>query len=144
MPITDPAQEYFKDGAWGWDGSQWRKLPLVWGYSEQYVECQAAVVLSDGHYECELATVPPGEVWVVTNIHMMNRTAACSVERAQLVCGEDESYIVTYLPTAALDACQWQGFLVMVAGQYIKCTLEDCVTGDEVRVNVHGYKLKVS
>lgn len=71
MPgITDPAEAYFKDGQWGWDGTQWRKLPLVFGYSGLLGILVSDTDLAAGSVHLPTSTVPAGYLWIVTNINM--------------------------------------------------------------------------
>lgn len=66
MPaITDPNEPYFKDGIWGWDGALWRKLPLVFGYSDTYLDLTHALG-TGGDLGLNLSVVPAGEIWVVS------------------------------------------------------------------------------
>ena len=35
---TAPAEAHFDKGSWGWDLTQWRKLGLLWGYTDRLAE----------------------------------------------------------------------------------------------------------
>ena len=99
MPgITNPTEEYFKDGGWGWDGTQWRKLNLTFGYYDRYAEKQEGINVPAGTQTFNFATVPANEVWVITAF-----TAYCSTANPfviglyQIATGVAASEVLTFV-----------------------------------------------
>ena len=92
--ITDPSEEYFKDGLWGWastvweklvsssgllhtgshgwDGSAWQKLGMVWGFSSQYAEREYNHTHAAGTVALTFSTCPVGVVRVVLGLGAYN------------------------------------------------------------------------
>lgn len=66
--ITQPTEEYFKDGGWGWDGTRWRKLAVVWGYSDTYAALGSGTASNGGDVTVNLANIPSGYVAKVESI----------------------------------------------------------------------------
>jgi len=145
MPgITDPNQEYFKDGTWGWDGTRWRKLALVFGYSDIYGETVFNAAAAAGTNYLTFSTVPAGEVWVVSNFTVTASDASPTV-----------AYLDAYIDgairpmrripyTVANNTADWQGMLVLDAGCYLRGGFTTCGVGIYIAAYACGYKMKVA
>jgi hypothetical protein len=59
VPSSLAAQNY------GWDGANWRKLPLLYGYSDRYAERHEETVPATSDRVLTFSTVPSGEIWIV-------------------------------------------------------------------------------
>lgn len=68
MGIRNPTEEHFERGLWGYDGTQWRKLRMLWGYSDRYAEEKTTAAPSDASHNLGTTAVPAGEVWVVESL----------------------------------------------------------------------------
>lgn len=68
--ITDPAKAYFKDGLWAWDGTVWRKQPLLYGYTSVLGARKINNALAAGNVSLDIDAVPADEIWIVTNLAM--------------------------------------------------------------------------
>jgi len=144
MSITDPSQEYFKDGSWGWDGSQWRKLPLVFGYSERWAEHAEGAAVADGDAEAATGVVPPGYVYVVQATQTWH-TAATDKECFVEVRDNDLGVILDYYAASAAYVYHcWGGGVVLSAGDSVRVVALAPGDGKYVAVNVWGYKMKVA
>jgi len=142
--ITNPTEEYFKDGLWGWDGTRWRKLALLWGYSAAYYErlTQAeatAETMMDG------STVPAGEVWVVTSVVAWDNdniitdiTGFTYGDAVWIALGQKQSF------TAAQEYWEWRGSIVVPAGGHIRVRFRGCTVGDDLFVDICGYKMRIT
>lgn len=78
MGPVQPTEPYFNKGLWGWSGSQWRKLSLLWGYTDRLAETVAHVKVGGGNYVMAVGTVPAGEVWTVNAVFSINQTSLIS------------------------------------------------------------------
>ena len=144
MPITDPTEQYFKDGTWGWDGSQWRKLPIVWGYSDRYAEYLSTNDATAGNNYLTGTLVPVGEVWVVTNLLLLNVGSATVATQGELYDGTT-GFIVHRVSAPASGAIiEWQGQVYLKAGDRMRATFYSCSLGDNLRATFLGYKMKVA
>ena len=72
MGITNPAEQHFERGAWGFDGTLWRKLPMLWGFTEGWVGEASNASAAAGTNFLELAAVPAGEVWTAYVVSAIN------------------------------------------------------------------------
>jgi len=142
--ITNPTEEYFKDGTWGWDGTQWRKLGLLWGYSDRYVERAGNESAAAGYNVLASSTVPAGEVWVVQGVVVKNVNTATQCN-AFLV-ASDTGYALTERVTLTPDT--WYCFAInpaiMKAGDYLTTAFFNCQAGDGLYMDINGYKMKVT
>ena len=142
--ITNPTEEYFKDGTWGWDGTQWRKAGLLWSYSDRYVERAKNESAAAGNNNLEGSTVPAGEVWVVQGVLVMNEYTATQCNVFLTISGV--GYTLTERVTLAPNV--WYHFAInpaiMKAGDYLRAFFSNCQAGDALYMDINGYKMKVT
>ena len=141
MPITNPTEKYFQGGGWGYDGSQWRALAMLWGYSDTYVEREAEVDADVGTNTFNFSTVPAGEVWVVTNFAFRNQDNVCSAIVMQLYDGST-GYVIRYQggPTGGV----WDTYdvnVILKAGYNLRCIFYGCTADDYIEASAVGYKM---
>lgn len=141
---TDPAETYFEKGLWGHDGSVWRKLPMVWGYSDRWAERSTTASASAGSNTVKSTAVPAGEVWVLHAMAARNKdtdvamqfllNAGAVVLRVKLVAAPGVNVWVLYSPTE----------LVLAEGDTVDVLFLSCTSGDELNVDFWGYKMAVA
>jgi len=142
--ITDPSEAYFKDGLWGWDGSVWRKLPLLWGYSAAYNEAETEENVAAGSPMLTFSTVDTGEVWVVTSISARCKQDSPSRVELTAIMGGVYKYLhVAAYPTAWLTV-DWQGHVVLEENDHVRVIFRDCVLNDDIDAWAVGYKMKIA
>lgn len=145
MPgITDPTEAYFKDGQWGWDGTRWRKLPMVWGYSDRYFEDLGGTKSGDGTYSSYGTPVPEGEVWVVQGLYISNESGARGYASLFLYVGASGYFLYNNQTPARYEHMRWDGALVLKAGDKARIFQLSCLDGDTINGGVWGYKMKVA
>lgn len=145
MPgITNPAEEYFKDGGWGWDGSVWRKLPLVWGYSGVYGQSKTDIDVDAGDVSKAFTTVPIDEVWVVTIFVGWSDQANLEAIEFYLHDGAAYRLVCRKLYTTAGVTVGVLAPLYVPPEGILKVTFVDCAAGDDVYSTVAGYKMKIA
>jgi len=145
MPgITDPAEEYFKDGIWGWDGSAWRKLPLVWGYSDHYSQRVYTVNAATGVNALTFTAVPVGEVRVILGMTAYNNTS--TITRVEFKVWAAAIPITLYWEDTPVlqDLVKFYGNVVLKAGNYLQASFSGCTAGDDLWGYAWGYKMKVA
>ena len=142
--ITNPTEEYFKDGTWGWDGSQWRKLGLALWYYATYSENLSGTA-TDSVYDTWSTAVPSGYIYIVNAASIRNVTRA--TERAD-ICVYSDTNIRTYL-SCLLSPARYQpaiftGKLVLSPGWRIYMAMVGCSVDDVIQAGVAGYKVKIT
>jgi hypothetical protein len=129
---------------YGWDGSAWRKLPLVWGYSEQYLEIESASGVASGTQSLNLSTVPSGEIWVVSIISAW--ATAATIDRISLrlrdgvdqYVFEEQAYDTAYLTVSA------RGPFILQEGDSMRATFVNCSGGEDLHAYANGYKMLIA
>ena len=166
MSVTDPAEEYFKDGIWtwatsaweklassggrlltalhGWDGAAWRNLAMLWGYSDVYREREFEFSVSSGEQTLTLDVVPAGEVWVINNFTARTTTESAgyigllaNIDGTELVLTRG-IHLMPFVPV------RWTGHLVLKAGDYLIAVFSDCAAADDIYADAAGYKMLVA
>ena len=144
MPgITDPAEAYFKDGLWGWDGSVWRKLPLLFGYSEslaQWIRETNATAVED---TLDLGAVPEGEIWVITSASAHDRDTNVTKIVIYQQTAEGAHPVVEHFPTAAGERAIFSGWLVLPKDDYLYGEYIGTVLNDNIYVSCTGFKMAI-
>ena len=144
MGITNPGEEYFKNGGWGWDGSQWCKLPLVWGYSDCYAELLTEDNAVAGNNYLAGTTVPAGEVWVVTCFSMWNANTVTLATSGGIYDGATTISVHSELSPAAGETVEWNGFICLKEGDRMRASFFTCALNDNIRATFLGYKMAVA
>jgi len=189
MPgITNPDEEYFKDGLWawdpagakwlkliidpltnqlsvavnndaeihqttpadltpgicGWDGSAWRKLPLVWGYSSRWNQQIKEYNASSGEDSLVTATVPAGEVWVLQNASVQWSGTSCVLLELQANHGVLGTRLYVQRTPVSGQWELWRGNLVLAAGDYVQAYFWGLTALDNLLLDVSGYKMKIA
>lgn len=144
MPgITDPSEEYFKDGSWGWSGSAWRKSGLLFSYTASAMQSVFDANASTGVNTLLGTAVPAGEVWVITAMEVHNNTSGVS---AALVGVTRAGSFYAAASTAALAKAvglSWSGSIYLVEGDQASGRLKGCTAGDDLYFTYFGYKMTI-
>lgn len=143
MAITDPNQEYFKNGQWIWDGSAWVKVGSIPGYLGCYMEREVDLTASAGINTFDFTVVPSGELWVVTSIVAANITKAADYIAVSLY--DDPLYhiVISSRFYAVTQHVNWVGNLYIPEGWNIRVIFYDSDLNDDILCDVLGYKLSI-
>ena len=140
---TQPTEQYFDKGLWGYDGSRWRKLALLWGYTDRYAEKELAVNVAAGSHALAFTVVPSGEVWTVTQCSGYASTSNPSLVTFRLMAdGVAYDLLITGY-TTAWHTVRLVGEIVLKAGDYLVVYFEGCVLNDSLYAFATGYKMAV-
>ena len=142
--ITNPTEEYFKDGTWGWDGTQWRKLGLLLGYYDRLAGRTVKDNATAGENTVDSPSVPAGEVWVVQVITGIDSNTAVTKIRLVLTTGSVSIALKEDVPPAANRWLPWTGEVVLKEGDKIQAVFYGCNAGDYLVLGWWGYKMRVS
>ena len=145
MPgITDPAEAYFKDGQWGWDGTRWRKLPLVFGYSGLLGILKADTDLDTGSNHLTTITVPAGYLWIVTNVNMRYKgTPPTRMTVIIKIAGQGCDILRQLLPTSDV-MYSLQGWWVWGEDDDVDLYVVGATSGDDAFMYVTGFTMAIA
>lgn len=139
-----PTEEYFNKGTWGYDGTLWRKLPMLWGYSESWRERKQNLSCAAGANSLLHTAVSAGEVWVLESISVFNVQTDCTYIRIYITSGV-MSYIFKQFSDPALNVPeQYSGRFTFGPGDVLTVTFAGCVLNDDIYSDVVGYKMRIS
>ena len=144
MPITNPTEVYFKDGGWAWDGSRWRKQPLLIGYSEKYDERKSNTSAAAGTNSLVGTAVPAGEVWVVQGLGAVNINTACSKIHIRVDNGSTYCILVEDASPVAGNSVLWSGSILLAEGDKVTATFYTCVLNDDIYLDIWGFKMSIT
>jgi len=145
MPgITTPTEPYFKDGVWGWDGTVWRKLPLVWGFSDTYGESADDMNVAAGDRFKNYGPVPAGEVWVVTFFQVTPVQA--NITRLQLGAnvGGVSCALLETGTIVADESIGVSGQIILAKDDYLFYYYAGALVNDDFYSSAVGYKMKIA
>lgn len=143
MGPKNPAEEYFERGLWGYDGTQWRKLALLWGYTDRWIEAVEDAANGGANATILTTAVPPGYVYVLEGIHAYHDAAAAK-DLAVYLYGD--STILYLYPQASTDPdvyFTWDGRITLGEGDRVGAIAYAAGVGKKVYLAVWGYKMGV-
>jgi len=141
---TDPTEAHFDKGLWGFDGTVWRKLPLLFGYSDTVCERVIEAGVDAGDEAVTLTPVPAGMIYVIGSIGVRNSISATPSVSIQ---GYKQSVIFTLVEIYPLDAGRagvWTGSLVLKEGDYVYAYFVGCTAGDDLYLGYEGYSMAIA
>ena len=141
---TDPSEAHFDKGTWGWDGTQWRKLPMVWGYSDRYVEVTLTEDVAAGKNTVNLTVVPAGEVWVIESVQGQHGGVAERVDFQVGNATDGYHYLGIETQTAAGLSVFWTGRATLKAGDKVVIVFRNCAEDEDLIASAWGYKMAVA
>ena len=145
MPgITNPTEEYFKDGNWGWDGTRWRKLNLVFGYYDTTAELLSNLNADSGQNLLTGTVVPAGYVYVIQAAHAFDNTTDITQIIITAVVSGIAVYMVLENPAGIGIPVVWVGQITLKAGDRMRASFYSCTAGDDIYFAYCGYKMMVS
>jgi len=186
--IPDPAEEYFKDGLWGWvtsawkklvatadgllkvqlggqdadvevkqttpadltpgvcgwDGSQWRKLTLLFGYTGIYVSSVTNTNLAAGTNTLSDTAVPAGEIHVITNILIRYVGTAPTQISARITSGGTTVDLYVLRPPVTAISYDRQGWWVLGPDDVLKLVVLGATAGDDATIDIAGFRMKIT
>lgn len=140
---TDPAEQFFGRGLWGFDAAQWRKLSLLWGYTDRYFEQVVDADSAAGLVDLQATAVPAGEVRVVRAWAGIDQiTDPTYISFGIYVPAVYYSFNIQNAPGVNVWA-NWDMEGVFKEGDRPQCRFDGCVLHDVLVFQVWGYKMAV-
>jgi hypothetical protein len=129
---------------YGWDLSNWHKLPMLWGFTDILHESVSATSTASGATTVYTTAVSAGYVHIYTAYGVLHTAAAPS-----------DVFVRKYVNPnfymcevqASLAANRWQGGqinIIVGAGEQLSATFTATVSGETIYLQVSGYKMKVN
>lgn len=144
MGVTDPAEEYFKDGTWEWNGSAWVKKPLALGFSGPFSASNDYGATGAGNAAGTVLTVPAGEVYVVQNIILWHNAGATKLIQAYFYDGTYSMQSI-YEPFGWSDhRYMWRGEVPLETGDVLTVSCTAPGDGKRVYVRAWGYTMRAA
>jgi len=140
---TNPTEQYFKDGQWGWDGTQWRKLALSWGYSDRYAESLTGVSVGPGATYVYGTTVPAGEVWVVEAVAVKHNDPVARNVQIHAVAPGVGMVVAETLGAITWGITYFVGRMTFKAGDRVRVQGWNVAVGQTVYLEAWGYKMRI-
>lgn len=167
MPgITNPAEEYFKDGIWawatntweklisvggllhtalhGWDGAAWHKLPMVWGYTDRLFKETSSNTGAAGARSLSIIHNVVGEVWVLEQVAAQNANTAPTRIIIETTDGATGIPLVDGGVLTAGRWTTWHGRLTLKKDDVVNVLFVDCALDDTVFLRARGYIMKIA
>jgi len=129
---------------YGWDLTNWRKNPLVWGYTSRYAEYKESIDVAAGSHGLDFSTVPEGEVRVITSIAAWS--AQANITRIEIAMTDSSVYYCfrRAVPSAAGLTVEFQGCAILKKDDIAYCMFVDCALNDDIYASALGYTMKVN
>lgn len=139
-----PTEQYFDKGLWGWDGTQWRKLPLLWGFTGTVGG--TVTWTSDGTtpYHLSGTAVPAGEVWTLNTVRVLHSDPVARATWLYAVVGGGAPVIDGNQTLAQWSFVANVAPLVLGPGEYPRVTIYSLAVGQTVYLHWAGYKMAVT
>jgi len=134
----------FTPGIHGYDGAAWRKLSLLWGYTDRWAVSPTGVSTGDPATNVVTIDVPEGYVYKLEGWQLEhNDTVARSVF---LSCVADTASVQMYSNAAFVPNTQAFGInqFTLKEGDHLQFTVWGLVTGKTAYLNVWGSKMAVA
>lgn len=141
---TDPAEAHFDKGLWAWDGSQWRKLPMLFGYSAVLSLAVSETSAPAGTYNLDSGVVPAGEIWIVNVLVGTAVSGSCTSFRFGYVHDGSQVFVEEVVTPVSAQLYNFVGQIVLDAGDYLRARFYGLTLNDDVYLYVTGYKMAVA
>lgn len=144
MGITNPGEEYFKDGGWSWTGSEWIKGGLPFEYESQVIGSVVEATGDAGRNDLVGPAVPPGYIWVITAMMAFNAQHGLSLVQLGVLQGAN-LYLVAATGALLVNVgYSWSGNLYLVAGDKPQAKLDGVTLNDYLYFAYAGYQMRIT
>jgi len=142
--ITNPTEEYFKDGLWGWDGTRWRKAGIPLWYNAPVGESLSNLNAQSGVNSLTGSTVPAGELWIIESASAIDNTSALDYVAIRVSTGTFWTSIIRKQSVAIAEEVIVNAEVVLSPGYYLYAVFSNCAAGDDIYFRYIGYKVKIT
>jgi len=142
--ITNPAEAYFKDGLWTWDGSVWRKQPLLFGYTDNLLQRTTTSTLPAGAANVDLAAVPSSYVYVYTSLLFCYIGTPPTYAFVQIMRGGNPYELFSQLAPVSIQGYDREGWWVLKAADFVRLAIAGATLNDTAFIVGTGFALKIN
>ena len=142
--ITNPAEVYFKDGIWTWDGSAWLKQPPIFGYSDEWSESKIATAVGAASATASTTAVDPGYIYVFQGASIFHDAGAN--KELTLTANKGGVGVILFNDLAAVTGT-WYPVICEITlheGDTISGSVGTPGDGKRCLLRVGGYKMKIA
>ena len=141
---TNPTEAYFDKGLWGHDGTQWRRLNLLWGYYDRWTVRVAVSSTGAENTSAFTTAVPAGYVYVAQSVFAYHSDATARLTLLRLD-DNDKRPILEMTPSLA----QYTGItakqaITLKEGDQLECRITYLTPGKSLEISVAGYKMRIN
>lgn len=117
---------------------------LIFSYYDQYLELLETDDAPAGAFALSGTAVPADEVWVVRFVTARNKITNPSQIRIGILEGATLYPFVEAVAPGANIFVELNGMLVLKEADKVRARFGGCVLGDDLEVNISGYKMKLT
>jgi len=144
MPITDPSEQYFKDGGWSWDGSKWIKGGLAFEYASQVLGEVTTGTAAAGNNFLAGGAVPADYIWVITSMAVVDTVNGMSGARLGVLVGAVHKWAAMTGALAVRVGYSWAGQLILVEGDKPEAMCQGVTLNDDLYFYYFGYAMRLT
>ena len=141
---TNPTEAYFDKGLWGHDGTQWRRLNLLWGFYDRWSESKSGTAGASGYWLVGTAVVPAGYVYVLQAAALLCMNRATTSASISVTDGTVEVPVSASAALAANTFLFFAGEAVLKADDRLYFYLNGTANGDTIVSVAWGYKMRIN
>ena len=141
---TDPTEQFFGRGGWGWDGTRWRKLPMLWGYTDRVFQNLSEAAPDTGTWTKYSTAVPAGEIHKLEFCYVVNDSRVGSSVTFALQSGGVTNYFVYTTTVARYFPNTFVGSITLKEGDQLRITMGGVTAGDAMKAAFWGTKMAVA
>jgi hypothetical protein len=146
--VTVPTQEQspltnIQARLYGWDLSNWRKLPMLWGYSSVVLQSVSAVATGAGTFVANAPVAAAGYVNVYTGYGIAHNTGVNRDMFVRVTSGAS-NYIAEV--QASVASGRWVGkqvHIIVQPGDNLSLATTAVAPGDTIWLQAVGYRMKI-
>ena len=127
----------------GYDGNQWRKSPLIRGYTDRISVWELWQPGTASPVEHILLTVPAGWVYTIQAIHFRNRRGSLGLCYVYVWCSDGSAVLHTVESLLQWEFTYWGGSVVLKEDDRVRIYISGQGDSDIIEYAVWGYGMRV-
>lgn len=128
----------------GYNSTDWQKLPLIFGYTDRWVEEKEVLLAPAGDNSLDTAVVPAKYIYIVNSVAAIDVTSAITKISVVLIGNTITIPLKEQAAPAANVWCLWTGTAVLKTGDYCRALFTGTIANNRLILRVWGYKMKIS
>lgn len=145
VPVSTVATGSSVQGqVYGWDLSNWRKLPILWGFMDRLVD-NFDTTIGGANVNIYSSAVPTGYIWIIQCISVRNASAGpTNYTMFMRANGSQASFFHDEQGLAQWRAAIYNGEFVLKAADDIGVNVVGGAAGNNIQARLWGYTMKVN